>query len=128
MKKIILITRILLGLIFLIFGLNGFYTFIPVPEFHPFMAIMVSSGFIYFEKAIEVLGGILLLTNRFMLAALLLLGPIVINILLFHILIDQRNWPIAIINLVLYALLVGNNWQYFKVFLKPRVGSEPKAG
>ncbi len=65
MKTVTLITRLLLGLIFLVFGLNGFYTFIPVPKFHPFMEILVSSGFIYFEKAIEVMGGVLLLTNRF---------------------------------------------------------------
>lgn len=121
MKPVIFIARILLGLIFLIFGLNGFYTFIPVPEFHPFMEIMVSSRFIYFEKAVEVVGGMLLLINRFVLGALLMLGPVVINILLFHMLIDQRNWPVAIVNLVLYGILVGNYWSYFAVFLKPKV-------
>lgn len=82
MQPVTLIARILLGFIFLIFELKGFYTFIPVPELHPFMEIMVTSGFIYFEKAIEVIGGCLLLINRYMLAALLILGPIVINILL----------------------------------------------
>lgn len=67
MKYVVLTTQILLGLIFLIFGLNGFYTFIPVPEFHPFMKIMVDSGFIYAIKSIEVIAGILLLSNRFVL-------------------------------------------------------------
>ncbi|CAM3658293.1 hypothetical protein POKO110462_14105 [Pontibacter korlensis] len=85
------------------------------------MEIMVSSGFIYFEKAVEVIGGALLLANRFVLAALVLLGPVVVNILLFHLLIDQRNWPIAIVNLVLYVILVSSYWQYFKIFLKPKV-------
>lgn len=121
MQTVTLIARILLGFIFLIFGLNGFYTFIPVPEFHPFMEIMVSSGFIYFEKAFEVIGGSLLPINRYVLAALLILGPIVINILLYHILIDQRNWPVAIVNLVLYMILVGKYWPYFKIFFTPKV-------
>ncbi|PTX18822.1 hypothetical protein C8N40_105111 [Pontibacter mucosus] len=121
MKTAVHIARILLGLIFLVFGLNGFYTFIPVPEYHPFMALLVSSGLIFFVKAIEVTAGLLLLLNRFVLAALVLLGPVVVNIALFHLLIDHRNWPIALVNLLLYGVLVGNYWAYFKVFLKPKV-------
>lgn len=123
MKTIAIIARILLGLIFLIFGLNGFYTFIPVPEFHPFMELMVSSGFIYFVKAIEVIAGVLLLSNRYVLAAILLLGPIVVNISLFHLLIDERNWPITIIILPLYIILFLKNFNYFKIFLQPKVQS-----
>lgn len=119
MKTIVQIARVLLGLIFLVFGLNGFYTFIPVPEYHPFMALLVSSGLLFFVKAVEVVAGLLLLLNRFVLAALVLLGPVVVNIALFHMLIDHRNWPVAILNLLLYGLLVGNYWPYFKVFLKP---------
>ncbi|MEX0928562.1 MAG: hypothetical protein WD266_01945 [Balneolales bacterium] len=122
MKIMVHPARILLGLIFMIFGLNGFYTFIPVPEFHPFMQIMVSSGFIYFEKFIEVAGGILLLANRFVLLALLILGPVVVNILLYHMLMDPRNWPIAFVNLFLYGYLLWSYRQYFLIFLmaKPR--------
>lgn len=121
MKTAVHIARILLGLIFLVFGLNGFYTFIPVPEYHPFMALLVSCGLIFFVKAIEVTAGLLLLLNRFVLAALVLLGPVVVNIALFHLLIDHRNWPIALVNLLLYGVLVGNYWPYFRVFLKPKV-------
>ena len=121
MKTVAWIARILIGLIFLIFGLNGFYTFIPVPEFHPFMEIMVSSGFIYFEKAVEVLGGIFLLVNRFVLIALLLLGPIVVNILLYHFLIDERNWPIAVVNLVLYVILIGYYRKHFENLFRYKV-------
>ncbi len=97
------IARVLLGLIFLIFGLNGFYTFIPVPEFHPFMSILVSSGYIYAIKSIEVLGGILLLSNRFVPLGLAILAPDVVNILLYHLLLDPRNWMIA----PLLALMLG---------------------
>jgi len=98
--------RIVLGLIFVTFGLNGFYTFIPVPEFHPFMAILVSSGYIYAIKTIEVIAGSLLLSNRFVPCALVLLGPDIVNILLYHLLLDHRNWPIAAVNLVLLLVLI----------------------
>ena len=121
MKTAVHVARILLGLIFLVFGLNGFYTFIPVPEYHPFMALLVSSELILFVKTIEVLAGLLLLLNRYVLAALVLLGPVVVNIALFHLLIDHRNWPIAIVNLTLYGILVGSHWRYFKIFLQPKV-------
>lgn len=95
-----------LGLIFVMFGLNGFYTFIPVPEFHPFTAILVTSGYIYVIKVIEVTGGLLLLRNRFVPLALVPLGPDIANILMYHALLDRRNWPIAVINLVLFLFLM----------------------
>ena len=56
--------RILPGLIFLAFWLNGFFLSIPVPEFHPFVSILVSSGYIYLIKTVEVVGGVPLLSNR----------------------------------------------------------------
>ena len=106
MRWIVLSARLLLGIIFVVFGLNGFFNFIPVPELHPFMQMMVDSGFIYVVKALEVLGGLLLLANTKVSVALLILGPIVINILLYHIFFDARNWPISVINLVLYGIML----------------------
>ena len=106
MRWIVLSARLLLGIIFVVFGLNGFFNFIPVPELHPFMQMMVDSGFIYVVKALEVLGGSLLLANTKVSVALLILGPIVINILLYHIFFDARNWPISVINLVLYGIML----------------------
>jgi putative oxidoreductase len=108
------IARILLGLIFLVFGLNGFFLFIPVPEFHPFVSILVSSGYIYLIKTVEVVGGVLLLSNRFVPLGLVLLGPDILNILAYHILLDHRNWPIAMVNLVLFLILVWSYREYFK--------------
>lgn len=121
MKSVALVTRVLLGLIFLLIPFNNFFRIVPLPPYHPFMEIMVSSGFIYIVKVMEVMAGILLLTNRFILATLLMIGPIIINILFFHILIDQRNWPIAVVNLILYAILIANYRQYFTIFLKPKL-------
>jgi len=113
-KILITSSRILLGLIFLIFGLNGFYTFIPVPEFHPFMEILVSSGYIYIIKTIEVIAGLLLLSNRYVPLALALLIPDVINIATYHVLLDHRNWFIVPLLLILTAILIFSYWQCFK--------------
>lgn len=109
MDKVVHIARILLGLVFLVFGLNGFYTFIPVPEFHPFMSILVSSGYIYAVKSIEIVGGALLLSNRYVPLGLALLAPDVVNILLYHLLLDHRNWLIAPVLAVLLGFLI---WAY----------------
>jgi putative oxidoreductase len=101
--------RFLLGLVFLILGLNGFYTFIPVPAFHPFMQILVSSGYIYFIKGVEVAAGGLLLANRAVGFALVLLGADIANILAYHLLLDHRNWPVVPIIVGLYVFVL---WEH----------------
>ncbi len=114
------IARYLLGLIFLVFGLNGFFIFIPVPDFHPFMQLLVDSGYIYVIKAIEVASGIMLLTNRYVLVALVLLGADIVNIALYHLLFDPRNWPVVPVLLVLYGVLVWRYRTHFAGLLAPR--------
>ena len=103
------IARYLLGTIFLVFGLNGFYTFIPVPEFHPFMEMLVSSGYIYVVKAVEVIVGVLLLSNRLVPLALIMITPVVINIVAYHALLDDRNWQITPLIVVLLGYLIFHN-------------------
>lgn len=112
-KSLITASRVLLGLIFTVFGLNGFYTFIPVPDFHPFMEILVSSGYIYLIKAVEVVGGLLLLSNRFVPLALAMLVPDIANITAYHLLLDHRNWFIAPVLLGLSAILLFAYRRYF---------------
>jgi hypothetical protein len=98
--------------------------FIPVPEFHPFVSILVSSGYIYLIKTVEVVGGVLLLSNRFVPLGLVLLGPDILNILAYHILLDHRNWPIAVVNLVLFLILVWSYREYFKSLFVVKAGIE----
>ena len=117
MRRVIHLARILLGLIFLIFGLNGFVRFIPVPAFHPFMAILVASGYIYLIKTLEVAGGLLVLTNQCVPLALVLLGPNIVNILAYHLLLDPRHWPIALINLGLFGIVFWGYWNHFTPLL-----------
>ncbi len=124
MKWILRIARFLLGLIFVIFGLNGLFTFIPVPEFHPFMQQLVDSNLIVVVKVLEILGGLLLLTNRYTLLAIVILGPIVVNILLYHLLLDPRNMATGFVNLVLYVIIVIGYWNHLKILLNKKPASQ----
>ena len=114
MKYVIIIVRILLGLVFAVFGSNAFLHFIPVPPMQgdagAFMGALLHSGYIYVIAAIQVLGGLcLLIGSRFVAPGLLLLGPIIVNIVLYHIFLDQSGMPIAIVISILALFLL---WVY----------------
>jgi uncharacterized membrane protein YphA (DoxX/SURF4 family) len=83
--------RILMGLIFFVFGLNGFLNFIPPPPTPmpagavAFAGAMMKTGyFMQLVSGTQVIVGILLLTNRFVPLALALIAPVVVNIIAFH--------------------------------------------
>src|SRR5215813_5151947 len=83
------IVRILLGLMFLVFGLNGFLNFMPQPKDLPqeiitVMGALMKAGYMTVVSGAEVLIAVLLLTNRFVPLALTLLAPILVGILTFH--------------------------------------------
>lgn len=118
MSNIVRVARFLLGIIFVIFGLNGFHTFIPVPSFHPFVQILVSSGYIYLIKTVEVLAGSLLLANRAVVLSLILLGADIANIVTYHLLLDHRNWPIVPLVSALYAVVVWGYWAQLKFLFR----------
>jgi hypothetical protein len=93
MKILAIICRILLGLLFVVFGSNNFLHFMPVQmpsagtPLAQWMSIMLSSGWLSFVAALEVIGGILLLIGGTVPLGLVILGPIIVNALLFHILL-----------------------------------------
>jgi putative oxidoreductase len=91
MKTATLIARILLGLIYLLFGINFFFPFIPADQPKMTEAATAFSGGLYgsgyffqYMKVLEILGGIALLINRFTAFFLLVLLPISLNIFLYH--------------------------------------------
>lgn len=105
MKKVALIARLLLGVIFFVFGLNGFLNFLPAqPMPEPamnFVMGLVGTGYMMpLIKGFEVLAGALLLSGFFVPLALLFLAPIVVNILLFHTILS----PGLAVPLVILAL------------------------
>ena len=101
MKYLPLVARYLLGALFVIFSLNFWFGFIPMPspaEGSPaagFIGALYMSGFLSVVKVFELLGGILLLTGRYVNLALGVLGPIVVVIVLYHVLILEGGYPMA---------------------------------
>lgn len=102
MKIIVTIARILLGLVFVVFGLNIFLQFIPQPPppsgpAGDFVKALFVSHYLYVVGVLQVVGGALLLAGRFVPLGLTLLGPVIVNILLFHILLNPTGLPIAVV-------------------------------
>ena len=118
MKIAALIARILLGLIFLVFGLNGFLQFIPVGTLPPglagqFVSVLLQSHYVYFVSFFELAGGVLLLVNRYVPLGLTLLGPVIANILVYHLVLDHRGLPLALVVLILWCALAFRHRQHF---------------
>ena len=109
MKKLVLISRVLLGLMFLVFGLNGFLNFIPAPPptgiAGQFIGAMFVSHYLAAVFVLEIIAGVLLLSNRFVLAALTILGPLLVNIVLFHAFMAPAGYAPAVIAIALWTIL-----------------------
>lgn len=120
------IARILLGLPFFVFGLNGFLQFMPKPKTVPenvmaFMKGMTSTGYMMpLIFGTQLLVGVLLLANLFVPLALALIAPVIVNIILFHAFLSPSGIAPGIILLVLELYLA---WAYrsaFRPMLAPR--------
>jgi len=109
MKVAVLIARNLLGLIFLVFGLNGFFHFIPMPPPSGLAGQYLSTLFVSHALVVifllEIAGGALLLANRFVPLALVLLGPVLVNILIFHFLMAPTGLPLAFFATLLWLIV-----------------------
>ena len=117
MKIAALIARILLGLVFVVFGLNGFLNFIkgPLPSgvAGQFLGALMQSHFVLVVSAVELAGGALLLANRYVPLGLVLLGPVIVNIFFYHLFMDRSGLIIAIVVIILWALIAVRHRQYF---------------
>src|ERR1700684_2882130 len=100
MKTTSTISRLLLGLVFTVFGLDGFLNLFstgPVPPLAgQFFSVLVQSHFMSVVWAIQIIGGLALLLNRMTPLALAVLGPVIFNILVFHITMAPAGLPPAI--------------------------------
>jgi uncharacterized membrane protein YphA (DoxX/SURF4 family) len=110
MKRTALVARYLLGLMFIVFGLNGFLNFIhQPPPANPlaiqFLVSVSQSHFAAFFFAIQVLGGLLLLSGYFVPLALTLLAAELYNILAFHLTLDLVSIPPALVACMLWVLV-----------------------
>lgn len=109
MKIAVLIARILLGLIFLVFGLNGFLNFLHAPmppgPAGQYMALMGSTFHMHFVYLVQIVGAALLLSGQFIPLALILLGPVIVNILLFHISLQPAGLPPGLFAAILWFIV-----------------------
>ncbi len=113
MKYAIIIVRVLLGLMFAVFGSNAFLHFIPMPPMEgqagAFIGALISSGYIYAIAALQVVGGLILLAGRFVPLGLALLGPVIVNIVLYHIFLDRSGLGMAVCISIFTLFLI---WAY----------------
>ena len=109
MRTASVIARYLTGVIFLVFGLNGFLHFIPLPPpagvAGQFMGALYVSHYLWVIFAFQVIGGLLLLVNRYVPLAAALLAPVIVNILTFHVLMAPSGLPLALFVAVLWIAI-----------------------
>jgi len=96
MNKATLIVRSLVGLIFVVFGLNGFLNFLPMPAPAPaagkfYMALMATGYFLPLLKITEIVAGTMLLSNKLPALGIILLAPIIVQIFFFHAVLDPAG-------------------------------------
>jgi len=118
MKIVVLISRLLLGLVFVVFGLNGFLNFLnmgPMPSglAGQFVMALALSHYFWAVAALHVAGGLLLLVNRFVPLGLVLLGPVIVNIILYHVFLNPAGIALPLIAAVLWLIVFYANRQHF---------------
>src|SRR6266850_8387602 len=118
MKIVTLIARLLLGLISVVFGLNGFLNFLnmgPLPSGFAgqFIIALAASHYLWVIAGLQVAGGVLLLINRFVPLALVFLGPVIVNIILYHVFLNPSGAALAIVVVILWGIVFYGYRQYF---------------
>ncbi len=121
-----IVARVLLGLIYFVFGLNFFFHFIPTPppaggEVEAFMGGLFQSGYFFpVLKGLEIILGAFLLIRLFVPLTLVMLMPISLNILMFHVFLAPEG---SIMGIVIVALNIYLAWayrDYYKPFFTPK--------
>jgi len=117
MKIAVVIARVLLGLVFLVFGLNVYFNFIPAQplpgDAGALSMLMFQHGWFSFFGVLYIVGAILLLVGRYVPLGLLLLAPIIVNILLFHITLAPAGIGPGLVCMVLEIFLIYAYWPAF---------------
>jgi hypothetical protein len=131
MKIVSIFSRYLLGFIFGLFGLNGFLHFLPMGTptglAGQFMGALFLSHMLLVVFAIEVIGAALLLANRYVPLALVLLGPVIFNIDLFHIFMAPAGLALAAVVTALWFAAAGSVRSAFAAIFQARVQPETTA-
>ena len=128
MKIATIIARILLGVIFVTFGANMFLHFIPIPPppdgpARDFMTALFVSHYVYVVGALQVVGGLILLSGRRVPLGLALLGPVIVNILCFHVFMAPAGLPMAFVVSFLALFLLWRYREHFAGLVKNTPGT-----
>lgn len=127
MKIAAIVARYLLGVIFLVFALNGFLHFLPMPlpagPAGEFMVVMFSTHYMTFVYAVQLIAAILFLANRYVPLALTIIAPVILNILVFHILMQPAGLPPGVLCAVLWIILAMSVRSAFSGILLPKTAS-----
>lgn len=110
MKTAFVVSRILLGLVFFAAGLSGFMLISNPPLLPPglageFQSVFFRSGWVLFVDGVELIAGLLLLTNRFVPLALVMLAAVIANILVFHVTMMPAGLPVALFVTLLWTIV-----------------------
>lgn len=126
MKILTIVVRILLGLIFVFFGSNGLFHFLPMPPLPggvagEFLHSFLASGYASVISVFQILGGLLLLIGRFVPLGLTILGAIIVNIWIFHLLMAPEPAGLVppIVVSILELFLVWRYRERFTEILRP---------
>lgn len=128
MKNATTIFRILLGFLYLVFGLDYFLHFIPYQPHHTgnaeaFKAGLRAAGYFYpMQKVVQILGGLSLLLNRYAPFSAVVLFPISLNVFLFHTILVPSGWLMGVF-LLGPNLFLGYAYRryYISMFIKKPV-------
>jgi putative oxidoreductase len=131
MKTTVTVSRIMMGLAFTIFGLNGFFNFFSTGTVPPlagqFLGALVQSHYIAVVLAFEIVGGVALLLNWRTPLALTVLGPVIVNILLFHITMAPAGLPPSLFVAVLWFVVAYSVRSAFEGLFQESRGERSKS-
>ncbi len=117
-SKFTMITRILLGILLIVFGSNKFLHFLPMEatdKAAEFMNSLNATGYILpFVGVLEVFIGAMLLLKKWVPFVILLLAPISVNILLFHLFLDIPGLSVALLVAILNGILIYKYWKLYR--------------
>jgi len=113
MKIVTIIARILLGLMFFVFGLNPFLKFLPMPQLEgvwgQFLGALFVSHYVWLIGATQVVSGVLFLIGRYVPLAIALSGPVIVNIIAYHVTMQRIGAELAVLATICWVFLF---WRY----------------
>ena len=117
MRIMTIVARVLLGVMFFVFGLNPFLKFLPMPPLEgvwgQFLGALFVSHFVWLVGATQVVSGALFLVGRYMALAIALSGPVVLNIIAYHLTMQPHGAQPAILAAICWLFLF---WRYRESF------------